>query len=60
MFMVLVSRCYGHVIDKKTEVRCGAQRAQACMLVNDTERELGTLDISTFPLYVPIAVGHVT
>ena len=60
MFMVLVSRCYGHVIDKKTEVRCGTQLAQDCMLVNDTERELGTLDISTFPLYVPIAVGHVT
>lgn len=50
MFIVLVSRCYGHFIDKKTEVRCGAQLAQTCMLVNDRERELGTLDISTFPL----------
>lgn len=60
MFIVLVSRCYGHFIEKKTEVRCKAQLAQACMLVNDRERELGTLDISTSPLYVPIAVGHVT
>lgn len=60
MFIVLVSRCYGHFIEKKTEVRCEAQPAQACMLVNDRERELGTLDIRTSPLYVPIAVGHVT
>lgn len=49
MFVVLVSRCYRHFIDKKTEVRCGVRLAQACMLVNDRERELGTLDMSTFP-----------